>query len=655
MNEPSAKARAGFDWKEWLPVAAVGLAAWMVMGWQVAQRGMWSSHEGRAAQNAQSVVSDGEWLVPHLFNGEAELQKPPLYYWLVALTAWLEDGRVDAINVRVPSTLSAVAGVILVYWLGRRMWNVQTGLWASLILLTTTRFAWLGRVGRIDQPLCLVLLASMAFFWEWIERNRPTAISEKDRRLRARSRSGETDAPSASLSRLPYSVYVLLAAGVLLKGPVAVVFFFVPVLAFLILAGYPVVPRWQPGWLATWRGLRLPSGLLLTVALSAPWFIAASIATGGEFFWSFFVYHNLERALGTSEALKAGPVWFYIPRLLVDAFPWSLLYPAMWLWLWRSRGRWLFKPAEGTGSGPIDPRYLFLFTWAVSLFAFLSFVSFKRADYLLPVYPAMALILAGWLGERTKEALAAWHRRPLERHRRYHRIILVTAGAMAVATIPLLMWGGVEFHKKGIVHSLLKIGVLRDHLNETDLFMIENVERLIQQNGMLLAIGGLFVVGSVWLLHTGWHQGGPRRILVGMAAPWLVAFLFQVHVILPALDPLREMSRFAKAIRTIAGPDGSVHYFGKFDSDLAYHVGRPARDITDWEEMVALEQQSQTAFVVIKAEQIEWVRRDPRMAHWDVVLDNRDLAFGGHRDHRLLITNRPAAVASRLDGVRSRW
>jgi 4-amino-4-deoxy-L-arabinose transferase-like glycosyltransferase len=534
------------------------------------------------------------------------------------------------------------------------MWNVQTGLWAALILLTTTRFAWLGRVGRIDQPLCLVLLASMAFFWDWIERNKSAVASDRDRMGRGRARALEAPSTLSTSAPLSYAVYVLLAAGILLKGPVAVIFFFVPVLSFLFFAGFPVIPKLQPGWWQTWRGIRAPSGLLLTIALSAPWFIAASIATNGEFFWSFFVYHNVERALGTSEALKAGPVWFYIPRLLVDAFPWSLLYPAMWLWLWRSRDRWLYRPADDA-TAPADLRYVFLFTWAVSLFTFLSLVSFKRADYLLPIYPAMALILAGWLGERTKDALAAWDRRPLNKHRRYHRIILASAAVLAVTTIPLLMWGGVEFHKKGIVHSLLKIGVLRDHLNETDLFMIENVERLMQQNWTLLAIGGLFVVGSVWLLQTGWHQGGPRRILVGMAAPWLVGFMFQVHVLLPALDPLREMSRFAKAIRTIAGPDGSVHYFGKFDSDLAYHVGRPARDIDDWEQMVALEQTSQTAFVVIKAEQIEWVRRDPRMAHWDVVLDNRDLAFGGHRDHRLLITNRPAAVASRLDGIRSRW
>lgn len=624
-------------WREWIAPAALAFAAWCLVGFHVGERGMWSSHEGRAAQNAQTILNDGCWLVPRLYTGEPELQKPPLYYWIVAVTAWLEDGRVEAINVRLPAALSAVLGALLVYSLGRSMWGRETGLWAAIILLTTTRFAWLGRVGRIDQPLCLVAVASLAIVWKWFQ----DSTSERPGGRRAVHKP------------LGFGLYALLAVGVLLKGPVAVLLVMLPALVFLALAGIPVVPRLQPGWRDGWRELRLLPGFALTAALAAPWFVAATIATRGEFFTSFFLYHNVERALGTTEALKAGPVWYYVPRLLTDAFPWSLLYPAMWLWLAKCRDRWL--PARSRPDRPaaaVDYRCLFLVVWALVQFLFLSLVSFKRADYLLPVFPAMALLTAAWLGERTREALRAWSRKPQQTHRRWRRIVLASAALSAFLTAPLLAWGGVEFQKKGVMRSLVKIDVLRDHLNETDLFMLDHVERLMRENWPLLVIGGIVIVGSVWLLHTGWHQGGPRRILVAMAAPWLVFFTLQVHVLLPALDPVREMSRFAKTIRAVAG-DATVHYFGKFDSDLAFHVGRPAKDLQVWDQIVALDAQSEPAFVVLKADQLPWIRKDPHLARWAVVVDNRELSFDGHRDHRVLITSKPAAVAHRLDAVRS--
>src|SRR6267142_1437144 len=59
-------------------------------------RDLTSSHEARAAQNAQMILDEGHWLVPRLFDRHLELQKPPLYYWLVALIAWMKGGAVDA-------------------------------------------------------------------------------------------------------------------------------------------------------------------------------------------------------------------------------------------------------------------------------------------------------------------------------------------------------------------------------------------------------------------------------------------------------------------------------------------------------------------------------------------------------------------------------
>src|SRR5262245_16742920 len=71
---------------------AVGLLASFLFLHRLAERDLWSSHEARAAQNAQSILNDGSWLLPHQFDGHPEFQKPPLYYWSVAATAWLRGG-----------------------------------------------------------------------------------------------------------------------------------------------------------------------------------------------------------------------------------------------------------------------------------------------------------------------------------------------------------------------------------------------------------------------------------------------------------------------------------------------------------------------------------------------------------------------------------
>src|SRR5262249_7978485 len=88
--------------------------------YRLGDRDLGSSHEARAAQNAQTIVGDGAWGLPRLFNRKVELQKPPLYYWLAAAIAWLRGTLVDAWAVRLPAALAALACVGLVVFLGHR-------------------------------------------------------------------------------------------------------------------------------------------------------------------------------------------------------------------------------------------------------------------------------------------------------------------------------------------------------------------------------------------------------------------------------------------------------------------------------------------------------------------------------------------------------
>src|SRR5580658_10235214 len=100
----------------------------------LADRDLWSSHEARAAMDAQTVLDGQDWTLPHLYDGRAELQKPPLYYWLVAGIAWLRGGEVDAWSVRLPAALAALGCVGLLFLLGRQRGRQLEGFLAGTVL-----------------------------------------------------------------------------------------------------------------------------------------------------------------------------------------------------------------------------------------------------------------------------------------------------------------------------------------------------------------------------------------------------------------------------------------------------------------------------------------------------------------------------------------
>src|SRR6266542_3809555 len=133
--------------------------------YRLGDRELTSSHEARAAQNAQQMINTGDWSLPHLFDRRAELQKPPLYYWLVAALAQLSGGHVDAWMVRLPAALAALATVLLVALIGRWCGRPRMGLIAAIILATSLHFTWMARVGRIDMPLTLTVTATLAGYY----------------------------------------------------------------------------------------------------------------------------------------------------------------------------------------------------------------------------------------------------------------------------------------------------------------------------------------------------------------------------------------------------------------------------------------------------------------------------------------------------------
>jgi 4-amino-4-deoxy-L-arabinose transferase-like glycosyltransferase len=622
-NVGGANGRTRWYDRPLLSIAFLLLLAVVLFGWRVGDRGLWSAHEGRAAQNAWSMVHDGHWLVPQLFIGMPDYQKPPLYYWLVALVSELRGGLVGSLSVRMPAVVAAAAGLLITWRIGAGMFGARAAMAAAVILACTTRYAWLGRVGRIDMPLALCCLLAFHGFWK--------AFGPANR---AEQR------PTMGL--MPW---FWMALAVLLKGPVGVVLIALPTLTWLALVREPILTPWRREARDLFRRLDLLRGLVLLVAITVPWYAWMAFETRGRFLTEFLLYHNVERALGSSEGLKAGPFWFYLPRLFTDAFPWSLLYPFVGITLWRQRQR------LANSDEPASRGMLFCLAWLTTHFLFLSAVSFKRADYLLPLTPAAALMLSGWLADRFDRYELRLAKGPVPNLRRRSRVVLVTSALLVPLAGIGLVAASVYFQRRGLLGKLLSFSLLEGHLNDTDRFMIDGVEDILRANAPILAIGLVATMVCIWFVHTGWHLRQHGRMVGGLAAVWGIGFLIHIHIVLPAIDPAREMSRFGRSIRAVAEDGTTIHYFGKFDADLVFHAGTPARMIFDLEDLLAIDQSGQPGFVVVRPKDYAEVRKNPLLRHWIGVVSNGEDGGQPHRDPRILITNQPARVADRLRDV----
>jgi 4-amino-4-deoxy-L-arabinose transferase-like glycosyltransferase len=346
-------------------LALLGLVSIPLFFIDLGTRDLWSSHEARAAQNAKSILNSGRWGVPRLYDGRLELQKPPLFYWLVAGTACLRGGAVDAWDVRLPAGLAALCGAITLLVFCRRLGRPGLGVLAGLILATLLHYTWLARVGRIDMPLTLATTLALTGYYV----------------------SCQTGSRLAALLG-----YLGIALGVLLKGPIGIV------LPAVVIGSHLVGEWWNRPQTVLERTqvlFTLAWGIPLILLVTVPYFWWLDMQTDGQFWRVFFLHHNLDRGLGADDELEAHPWWLYALRIWPDLFPWSLFLPVAGWHLWR--GGWRNDPLARFGC-----------LWFLVITLFLSCMSFKRADYLLPAYPGAALLLGCALtrwGKWTKVAV----------------------------------------------------------------------------------------------------------------------------------------------------------------------------------------------------------------------------------------------------------
>ncbi len=228
---------------------------------------LWNPDEPRYAQVAKEMVARGDWILMHV-NGDTYVDKPPLFFWLIALSSFLWQGF-TSFSARFPSAFLSTLTVLLTFFLGKKVYGSRTGFLSALILATSFEFAYLSTRANIDATLTFFTTASLILFLQWYKYRspHPTPLPQGERE----GVRGNWIKSGNRRNLLIYGFYIGMALATLAKGPVG---FILPLLVSLV---YLLVQR---DWKAMKR-MRLLTGMALLIVIVLSWYLPA-VLKGGQ-------------------------------------------------------------------------------------------------------------------------------------------------------------------------------------------------------------------------------------------------------------------------------------------------------------------------------------------------------------------------------------
>lgn len=324
------------------------LALWaiIIFGINIWGYDLWAPDEPRYAEVAREMQITGNYLVPHI-NGKPYLEKPPLLMWLMVVCSY-PFGEVTEIPARLPSVISGVIAVLLTYSLAKKLAGREIAWLSALIFMTMQRVWWQARFGQIDMLLMALLLGALFCFHRWYCSEKKSGISL-------------------------FAMYLCILGALFAKGPGTLVF---PVLFFITFYWNEKKKIFD---------IHPLKGFISIIAIYGIWYAYARWAGASQLQETptqVMVSDLFKQTLGrfVYGVSHPQPPWYYFLTLPVDMFPWSLFI--LWIipWVWKNRNE--------------NESIKFLLLWIVPAFVFFSIAVGKRAIYLLPLFPTIAILSA---------------------------------------------------------------------------------------------------------------------------------------------------------------------------------------------------------------------------------------------------------------------
>lgn len=328
----------------------------LLMLFGLGQYGLYEPHEAHFAGVGREMVTRGDWITPHL-NGAPYLNKPPLLYWMIALSYTLL-GTVNEFAARLPLALISFSGCLLCWQWAREVWGIRAGRMAALMLVSTSGWYLFSHQLMIELLLCVLFLASAYFLWK--------AICEPD------------------TWHYWVAFYVAIGLNVLAKGPLGLG------MAVLVLLGFAA---WRRDW-SLLRKCRPLLGMLIISALVGPWLVPMELRNPGYLkyaIWSENIDRAMDRRWPPDYDVVKVSVIPYVLFALVWLAPWSLLTPQLFSFV-RAR---LKEDAPGSSIKEKNAATVLALTALMPVLFFIP-IKARLVYYQLPMLPPFIILAAAW-------------------------------------------------------------------------------------------------------------------------------------------------------------------------------------------------------------------------------------------------------------------
>jgi 4-amino-4-deoxy-L-arabinose transferase-like glycosyltransferase len=581
-------------------VAAAGVVFFTNLG---ATR-LWDLDEPLYASCAREMLDQGDWVVPR-YNGDIFYDKPPLMFWL--MMGGFEMFGVNEFGARFWSAVLGVATALVAYHIGRLLFRAEVGFWAGLCTATTLIYTVSARAATVDCALTFVTSLAMLAFVIGYRRLFSTSsyyataddsdrlatdgtsalgINERSCRpllnliqsYRPLLNSVQSRRPTLSLNWLLYVlIYACLGVAVLAKGPVGFLLPAATIGLFLLIVNQPPAAAKQPpstraakwmqrlaavvrpfaprNFLKSFWQMRPLTGMVVVCAIALPWFVLVDLRTDGAWLSQFFGKYNLGPFIKPFMGHR-GPFFYHFIAVMIGFFPWAVfMTPTVLHSIDRIRRR---------GAG--REGHIFLWCWVGVFFVFWSLCSTKLPHYVLPAYPAIALLTGCFLQD--------WLDEPARVHRRWARnaglgLVIVGVGIAAVVPIATAIFAPGE-GPIGLVGLVLVLG------------------------------GGVFL----WLNN----RGRQRQALAVFAATAVVFITGMFGFAAIGVDRHQNSQSLVSEIQR-AGPEPQLAGYRFLQASMVFYAGRSVPDCDNIDQLRRFLAESPRPFIVTTDEYAQDIER----------------------------------------------
>ena len=501
---------------------------------QIGNTHLWDQDEGFYATTAAEMHARNDWIKP-TFNGQLFAHKPPMMFWGMMLG--YEAFGVSELGARFASTLFGLGTVFLTFAVARRLFDLTTGLFAGLAIGSCITFTMVARSATADAHLTFFTILALHL---WVRDYFGQPVSSRDATL-------------ASMRWQTWiATYTAMGLAVLTKGPIG---FLLPtaVIGLFLLTEQSHVGTHESSWsqriwaaikpynpiaffATVWR-MRPLTAVAAVLLVASPWYLLVQWRTNGEFLKEFIGVHHLGRM---SQAMDnhSGPFYYYLVACLIGLYPWSAFaIPTVLAWIRQAKDLSRSRAVR------------FVSCWIAVYFVLFSMASTKLPNYVLPAYPAMAIVIGRYFAMWTQDIHsvsrfwlnAGW-------------CLLIVFGIAIVTGIPIS--GIAEF---GGQTMLDRVGM----------------DRVLQQRFLWLGIAGapLVLFGTIGACLLWSNRPKLSATAFSLAAVSMIMILAQY--VAPELDRLQSPQLLAERWSKKQNPDqGQVAVLGFFRPTMVFYFGQ---------------------------------------------------------------------------------